>query len=84
MARPEREYNTILWTLNSRDLAWVVGEHTLDLCLQVVAMIMYSRVATKQYLNGLFGSFGNFEPSKQTHFLSSIKQTKVAVCSVVW
>lgn len=51
----------------------------------VHAMLLHvtaSRVVTEQYLNGLFDSFGNFGPSKQTPFLSSIKQTKVAVCSV--
>jgi hypothetical protein len=41
-------------------------------------------VATKQYLNRLFGSFSNFEPNKQTLFPPSIKQTKSAVCLVVW
>jgi hypothetical protein len=42
------------------------------------------RVVTEQYSNGLFGSFDTFEPSKQTHFSQSVKQTKSSVCSVVW
>ena len=42
-----------------------------------------TRVVTKQYSNGLFGSFDTFEPSKQTFSARSVKQTEWSVCSVV-
>ena len=42
-----------------------------------------ARVVTKQYLNGLFGSFDYFGPNKQTEFLQSIKQTISCVCLLV-
>ena len=41
------------------------------------------RVVTKQYLNGLFGSFDYFGPNKQTEFLQSVKQTISCVCLLV-
>lgn len=42
------------------------------------------RVVTEQYSNGLFGSFDTSEPSKQTLFSQSIKQTNPSVCLTVW
>lgn len=42
------------------------------------------RVVTKQYSNGLFGSFDTFEPSKQTLSSQPDKQTQSSVCSAVW
>ena len=47
------------------------------------AYLLTPRVVTKQYLNGLFGSFDYFGPNKQTEFLQSVKQTISCVCLLV-
>ena len=56
--------------------------HKLGRRLNVVDDV--PRVVTKQYSNGLFGSFDAFEPSKQTIFSGSDRQTKFLVCLAVW
>ena len=50
----------------------------------LLVLVVVCRVVTEQYSNGLFGSFDTFEPSKQTIFFQSVKQTDSCVCSTVW
>ena len=61
--------------MDDEDVEEVISSASLGSCA--------SRVVTKQYLNGLFGSFDYFGPNKQTEFLQSVKQTISCVCLLV-